>query len=342
MARSHESSTRRGRLGQFPLEPGWRPLLEDLAVHPGDLLRRARLPEDLFSRAEVGLSTEEYFRFWTSLEAEVGDPVFPLRIAEVVTTESFLPPLFAALCSPNLIVAAQRISRYKRLIAPMALHVTERRAGLELAFEWLDASVAPPQSLVAAELAFIVRLARIATREQVRPLEVVTLHPPQPAADYARFFGVEVVRGKIHALTFAKVDAERPFLTANEAMWKVFEPSLRLRLAELDDSASVSERVRATLLESLPSGKASMDAVAGRLALSKRTLQRRLSEEGTSFQIVLNRTREDLARHYLSRTAYSCAEISFLLGFEDPNSFFRAFHEWTGDTPESLRQASMH
>ena len=319
MARSHESSTRRGRLGQFPLEPGWRPLLEDLSVHPGDLLRRARLPEDLFSRAEVGLSTEEYFRFWTSLEAEVGDPVFPLRIAEVVTTESFLPPLFAALCSPNLIVAAQRISRYKRLIAPMALHVTERRAGLELAFEWLDASVAPPQSLVAAELAFIVRLARIATREQV-----------------------EVVRGKIHALTFAKVDAERPFLTANEAMWKVFEPSLRLRLAELDDSASVSERVRATLLESLPSGKASMDAVAGRLALSKRTLQRRLSEEGTSFQIVLNRTREDLARHYLSRTAYSCAEISFLLGFEDPNSFFRAFHEWTGDTPESLRQASMH
>ena len=80
-----------------------------------------------------------------------------------------------------------------------------------------------------------------------------------------------------------------------------------------------------------------MDAVSAKLRASTRTVQRRLKEEGGSFQHVLNRTREDLAIHYLKTSTMSGAEISFLLGFEDPNSFFRAFHAWTGDTPEKMR-----
>ena len=77
--------------------------------------------------------------------------------------------------------------------------------------------------------------------------------------------------------------------------------------------------------------------MARKLALSKRTLQRRLHRENTTFQEILNSTREDLARHYLARTSLSGAEISYLLGFEDPNSFFRAFHTWTGQTTEQVR-----
>lgn len=328
------------RSNAFPLEPAWRPLLKDLGVRPADVLRRARLPEDLFSRAEVSLSTQEYFRFWDSLEAEIGDALFPLRVVEMVTTESFLPPLFAALCSPNLTVAAERIAQYKRLIAPMALIVAMKRDALALTFKWLDAAAPPPKSLVAAELAFIVRLARIATREEIRPLKVVTANPPEPASAYRRFFGAIVERGKEHALVFAKADAERPFLTASESMWKTFEPELRKRLAELDASATTRERVRASLLELLPSGQASMPAVAHRLAISTRTLQRRLGAENTSFQEILKRTREHLARHYLSKTALAASEIAFLLGFEDSNSFFRAFQDWTGNTPDRVRQAA--
>ncbi len=98
--------------------------------------------------------------------------------------------------------------------------------------------------------------------------------------------------------------------------------------------------MHAVLLELLPSGEATIEAVAGRLALSKRTLQRRLTDERESFRTVLNRTREGLARHYLAKTDISGGEIAFLLGFEDPNSFFRAFHEWTGQTAESVRHAA--
>lgn len=74
--------------------------------------------------------------------------------------------------------------------------------------------------------------------------------------------------------------------------------------------------------------------------MSGRTLQRRLEEEGDSFRSVVNRPREDLAKHCLAQTRLSASEIGFLLGFEDPNSCFRAFNDWTGKTPEALRESA--
>jgi AraC-like DNA-binding protein len=329
------------RPSTFPVDAAWRPLLKDLGVHPANVLRRAGLPEDLFSRPEAGLGTPEYFRFWSSLQAEVGDPLFPLRLVEAISAEAFVPPLFAALCSPDLGTAVRRISHYKRLVAPMALDVGTPRGALLLELRWLHAdSAAVPPSLVTAELAFFVRLARLATREPVQAHAVAMPSVPQPAAAYERYFGAPVRKGSVAAVTFSAADAARPFLTANDAVWKIFEPDLRRRLSELDESAGIAERVRAVLLEALPGGQASIDQVAGRLAMSRRTLQRRLGDEGTTYNAIVSRTREDLARHYLTRTRLPCSEISFLLGFDDPNSFFRAFHDWTGQTPEGLRESA--
>ena len=85
-----------------------------------------------------------------------------------------------------------------------------------------------------------------------------------------------------------------------------------------------------------------MGDVARKLAMSKRTLQRRLSTEGTTFREILQDTREALAKHYLGQTSLSAQEISFLLGFDEPNSFYRAFNDWTGETPDGMRQQLMH
>jgi len=134
--------------------------------------------------------------------------------------------------------------------------------------------------------------------------------------------------------------AERPFLTANAGMWQVFEPELQRRLADLDVAEDTSGRVRSALLELLPSGASSIEDVADRLAVSKRTLQRRLHDEGTNYQLELGAVRERLAKHYLTRTTVSGAEIVLLLGFNDPNAFYRAFHGWTGKTPEALRASA--
>jgi AraC-like DNA-binding protein len=97
------------------------------------------------------------------------------------------------------------------------------------------------------------------------------------------------------------------------------------------------ERVRTCAMEILASGECSIDEVARRLGVSARSLQRKLSAEGTSFQKELNLLREDLACHYLTRTHHSAPEVAFLLGYQDTNSFYRAFNGWTGQTPEQVR-----
>ena len=150
---------------------------------------------------------------------------------------------------------------------------------------------------------------------------------------------MDVQQGPRPRVSFKAEDAQLPFIIANEKMWRFFEPELRKRMSELDISATTADRAKAALLELLPSGSSSVAAVSQKLGTSTRTLQRRLKQEGRSFQNVLNETRESLARHYLRSSRLSIAEISFLLGFGDPNSFFRAFHSWTGTTPEQARIA---
>lgn len=321
----------------FPLGHSWPAMLADLGIEPRALLRRAELPDDLLARPNASLETSDYFRLWGALETEAGPGDAPIRIVEMLRAEMFHPVLFAALCSSDMATAVHRVALYKRLVAPMELHVTEDARGLQLELSFIDRTVVPPRSLAAFELLFFTQLARMGTRERVVPRAVETPRPPEPSDPYEAYLGCPITRGEAHRVTFSLVDARKPFLTANEAMWQAFEPELRRRLADLDASATFAERVRAVLLEALPGGESSMDDVSSRLGVSKRTLQRRLRDEHTTFQSVLNRTREDLARHYLSRTKLSGAEISYLLGFEDPNSFFRAFHAWTGHTTEEVR-----
>ncbi|WP_198664541.1 helix-turn-helix transcriptional regulator [Jiangella endophytica] len=99
--------------------------------------------------------------------------------------------------------------------------------------------------------------------------------------------------------------------------------------------------MRAALTETLQAGDASIGAVIGQLATSARTLQRQLSQEGTSFQAILAGTREGLARHYLTSGDLRTSEIAFLLGYDDTNSFYRAFKGWTGTTPDAVRSSRL-
>lgn len=322
----------------YAIDTTWRTLLPDLGISAANVLRRAGLPEDLLDRPSIRLNPESYYRLWDSAMQEVGDPLFPIRVCEAVRSESFSPPLFAALCSPNLLVAAQRVSKYKRLVGPMQMAVREDRDTISIEFIWLDGTVCPPVTLILMELLFCVTLARMGTREKTLPIEVTTTDLPKPLKPYEDFLNAPLRRDRGHIVKFAKSDALRPFLTSNEPLWAAFEPDLHQRLSDLEVSVSVEKRVRAALHEAIPSGLASMEVIAKKLAVSKRTLQRRIEAEGTSFQEILREAREALARHYLEKTSLPASEISFLLGFEEPNSFYRAFRSWTGTTPDSLRQ----
>lgn len=322
------------------LDRGWIIMLRDVGIDPRDVVRRAGLSFDLLSRESTRLTVSEYFSMLDAVEQLAQDPLLPLRLGQGASPEAFSPPIFAALCSSTLAVAVQRIALHKRLIAPMHLTHQETRHGLVVGWEWDDPTIQSPRLLMAMELVFMTQLARIATREPIQPVRVACPVPLEPIQAFADFFGVAPVVAPETSLTFRLADACRPFLTASEALWKTFEPELRRRVTQLDAQATMAVRTRSMLLECLPGGEATLEGTARRLGVSSRTLQRRLADEGVSFRDVVQSTREHLARHYLVNTALPYGEVAFLIGFDEPSSFFRAFREWTGKTPESWRLAA--
>jgi AraC-like DNA-binding protein len=324
---------------EYVVNPGWGLLLADAGINAANVLRRAGLPRDLFRSGQRTITVDQCFAMWEGIAAESADPLLPISVGQAISMEAFDVPLFAATCSPNLNVAAHRLAQHKKLIGPMKLSVTESETETELEFVW-PPGVTPPQSLSMTELVFWVALVRLTTRAPIRPIRVTTPDLPDDAAAYEEYFGVRLRRGDGYTVAFSARDAVRPFLTANDRMWEFFEPELRRRLSELEAGTTAAERVRASLLELLPAGNGSMEGVARDLAMSTRTLQRRLKGEGTTFQAILDSTRESLARHYLSESELSAGEISFLLGYEDPRSFYRAFRAWTGQTPNLVRAAT--
>ncbi|WP_425419675.1 AraC family transcriptional regulator ligand-binding domain-containing protein [Oricola indica] len=323
----------------FAIDVGWAALLDPLGIDPNDLLRAAALPADLFRRERPALDPESFFRLWRTLMAMIDDPAPGLALGRSVPSDSFSPPLFAAFCSPDLKVAMQRLSVFKPLLGPLTLDVAANDDALSDTYAAED-GLHLPSEFVATELVFLVSLARLATRADIEPLRVEMTEPP-PAGPYDAYFGVRVRKADRNRLVFSARDAARPFLSVNPAMYAVFQPELRMRLEEMTREAPLADRLRAALMAALPSGRTAIGDVAPRLGLSARSLQRKLGEAGTSYQAELIALRTRLATDYLRNTAHTSSEISYLLGYDDPNSFARAFHGWTGTTPEAMRRAAL-
>lgn len=322
----------------YAIGTGWKGILTEVGLHAADVLRRARLPEDLLNREHVRLDTDAFFRFADALETSMPDARIWVRLSDAMRPEYFSPAVFASLCSPNLTVAADRLARFKPLIGPIELQVRETEEGLDLVFDWREARVAVPAYMHVVEALFVTKLARLGTHEDISPTRVIVPELPRDPGPFEAYLGVRVTQGDALVVSFSHEDVTRPFLSANDEMWAIFEPELRRRLADMAASATFTDRTQAVLLEAIPSGQVAMDQVASRLSVSSRTLHRRLREEGTSFKELLRDTRESLARHYLGRTHITSSEIAYLLGFDEPTSFFRAFRSWTGMSPESLRR----
>ena len=316
----------------------WRLMLADLGLSRVAILRRAGLPGGVLDGDGSRISLDEFYALWTSFDLEAQSPTLPLKLGQIQASEYFDPAIFAAMCAPNMTVAGQRLGEFKRMVGAFSLDVDVQPDATGFTYR---CKYRPdlPVVMAATEVVFLVNLLRRATRHRVVPQAVCLPGPLQDKAAFEDWFGCPVDHGHSACFSLDPMDAMRPFLTHDNQMWMSFEPGLRRRMDDAREDLSTRARVENALLELLPSGRTQIDDVAGELAVSRRSLQRRLSEEGTSWLDVLNSARMRLAKHYLKHTNLSAAEVSFLLGFEDPNSFFRAFRRWTDATPEAWREA---
>jgi AraC-like DNA-binding protein len=160
--------------------------------------------------------------------------------------------------------------------------------------------------------------------------------------EYERVFGAPVEFGA--ARTGILVDPAFSMLKqppVNRYVFGVLSDRAEALLRELEALTTTRGRVESLLMPMLHTGEASMDAIAGKMAVSRQTLLRKLKAEGVTFDKVLDNLRHRLALHFLSGKKVSVNETAYLVGFSDPAAFSRAFKRWTGMSPREARAADV-
>ncbi len=325
------------QISGFTVKKTWRLLLSDLNIPPGHVLKLAGLPLDLMRRENPRLELPDFISFWRSLETIVGEDLLVPEIINHLRAESFDPAIFACLCSPNLNIALTRLSQYEHLISPLIMEVkidTEHTA-VSLSFETELKNL--PISFFLYKLTFINRIARMATRELITPVTVNLTGPVPDTLDMTGLLGIRPETGESNQIVFSSEDAQRQFLTEDHAMWEFFRQSFDIQQPTDERAEPMTNRLRSVLLEMLPSGEISIDVASSRLAVSTRSLQRKLQEENVSFQSILSSLRKELADYYLESSDMTIAEISYLLAYSDISSFQRAYKVWAGVAPSKAR-----
>jgi AraC-like DNA-binding protein len=173
------------------------------------------------------------------------------------------------------------------------------------------------------------------------PLEARFSHsPPAYADEYERILRLPVRfdAGEDGVLfPISMIDSLNP--SADAALRQLLQRHAADQLARIPTNARLSQRVRACIRSMLPLGALSADAVAAQFSMSNRTLRRRLQEESTNYQEILDDVRAEMARHYLTEEKQGIDEVAFLLGFSDQSAFTKAFRRWTGKTPADFVRA---
>ena len=242
------------------------------------------------------------------------------------------------MCSRTFADALERLGRYKKLTCPeeIRVHKKDEEAGVE--FFYVEAAEPQPDVLVDMVLSWILTVGQRGTDGQVAPLRLELTRPPKHRELLEGHFGCRVCfKADRNALVFRSSDLDRPFVTHNEELLTVIGTQLDSELEARNTSRDVGEQVKDALRRSLAGKRPTLQDVGRELGMGARTLQRRLTDAGITFQQLVEETRRELAHHYLKQRSVELSEAAFLLGFEDANSFFRAFHAWEGTSPSEWR-----
>ena len=313
--------------------------MEELGVRASAILRRAGLPQEYAKQPRVLLTTEELFALWRAVGEVSASPAIGLQLGTESRIERFHPVGLAALSSENFGAAIDQMARYKQLTCPEEILQKRDKAEWSIQFRWLLADEVEPPVLIECAFAWVLSIARQGTGTRLSPLRLEFVQPRAHIKTIERHFGCPVVCGAVrNAIVFRAADAERPFVTRNAELLGMLAPQFEEELKQENGNENFLERVRVAIQQKLTGQRPAIEDIADALHVSPRTLQRRLQDEGSSFQRVLEEARHQLARHYLNNSVLELNEAAYLLGYEDANSFVRAFRGWEGVPPARWRE----
>lgn len=320
---------------------GFAELVSDLGGDPVALLQRFHVPEDMAKRPDAFMPYRTLVDLFEATAAELDCPDLGLRLAASQGLKALGPIAVIARNSGTIREAFESISRYLHSHGP-ALHLSveqDRDSGnWRLGYDITEPNLLHQTQSYELGMANGMQILRLLGGRAAHPLSMHFRHARQaPLQAYAQIFGCPVkfeqswcgfwLDNRLAEQRINSADAETHRL-ASRYLESQFAPG----------SVALSTRVSELIRRLLPTGQCSGETVAEHLALHPRTLQRRLREEGTRYETLLESERKEQAAHYLAESGLYLSQVTGLLGYTEQSTFNRAFRRWYGTTPKRFRE----
>lgn len=289
------------------------------------------------------MTTDEFFAFWRAVDVEAAhQPDLGLVLGAEAAERGYSVASSTAIQAPNLGEAVKALARYKRLACPELVTIDTADGEVSIRFHWTLATSQVPRLIVDSTFSSFAALTHKGTGGKVAPLRIELARRSAGAGHIREHFDCRVVFGAaVDRIVFAESALVVPFVTSDSAAFSRIVPGLEKELFGRTRSKTIRDDVRVAIARCMSSGmRPSVEVVAKRLHVSPRTLQRRLGEANTTYQEQLDDVRRLSARRLLANTELEPFDIAFLLGFEEPNSFARAFRGWERTTPARFRETT--
>lgn len=313
-------------------------VLESYGIDPEPLFWEMGMDPELMKQTGGRYRLTKINNLWRKASEIIGDPCFGLKIAEMWHPSNLGALGYAMLTSKTLRTALERMDRYHRVITdeqPIKLDETEAGLTVSLVFS----HDIPERN--DAVLALIMSICRLNYITDLEPVSVTFTHPiPSCSARFFAYFQAPVIfEASANSLTLPIAAVDKNLPGSHPQLAELNDQVMIEYLAKLDQD-EITQKVKAIIIDQLPSGNVTEESVARALYMSSRSLQRHLQREDTTYTTLLNEIRQDLAEQYLTEQDISLTEIAFLLGFSESSAFSRAFKRWIGVSPSEYRKAA--
>jgi AraC-like DNA-binding protein len=312
-----------------------------LGLDTGPILAAANLDPGTLQDPDARIPLDQVAALWRKAYEVSGDPNLALHAIEVLPFGAYRVIDFLAASAPTIGAALTKVSDYFPIInAVVRLPYVVGDRHVTLTFEAPSRPSTLTRPYAEYTMAAVFLRTRIATNRSYPLVRAEFSHPrPSDISEHERIFECPVRFGAESCqLVIARDVWDTPRTGGDPTLFSILEAHARMLLDQVPTPPDIVDRVRKAIQAELRGGNPRLESIAKGLAMSPRTLQRRLSDHGVVFNDVLDEMRFRAAKSYLAQGDVAGSEVAYLLGFAEQSSFNHAFKRWTGQTPTEYRR----
>ncbi|MGK0290150.1 MAG: AraC-like DNA-binding protein [bacterium] len=318
-------------------------IINEGGVSKKDLEEKSGMIREELNLFDTRTTMDQFIRLWDVSVELTKNPALGLHVGEMVDQKMMHLIGHLIRNSPDIHQAILQWIRYSRLLSETAeIRLEHHNSKVHLIYYNKIPKYRTVQKNEYYQVLAVTYARKFAQIEFSPDIVYFQHDQPEYIQEYERIFQCPLEFN--HAQNFIIFDSKflsSPIRDPNPYVYEVLSQHAEKLLDEVTQSESIQHQVSKLILEHLSRGTVDIELISGEMGVSRRTLHRKLKQEGTSFQNLLEDNRKTLSMMYLKQEDTSITEIAFLLGFSEPSSFYHAFKRWYGKNPGEYRQTKI-